>query len=51
MRTVLVTTEKDAVNLCEGGVSLLGEAKLLWLKIDLQINDEAGLMKLVCDRL
>lgn len=49
--TVLLTTEKDAVNLCEGGVSLLVETKLLWLRIDLQINDEAGLMKFLCDRL
>jgi tetraacyldisaccharide 4'-kinase len=45
--TALLTTEKDAINLCEGAASILGEAKLLWLKIDLQIDDEAGLMELV----
>jgi tetraacyldisaccharide 4'-kinase len=45
--TVLLTTEKDAVNLCEGSASLLSGAKLLWLKIDLQINDEPGLMNLL----
>ncbi len=48
--TVLLTTEKDAVNLREGAVSLLGNVKLLWLKIDLDIDDERGLMELVTSR-
>ena len=47
---VLLTTEKDAVNLCEGAASLLGDTKLLWLKIDLEITNEAALLDL-CDRL
>ncbi len=47
--TVLLTTEKDAVNLCEGSVSLLAATKLLWLKIDLQIDNESALVTL-CDR-
>ena len=47
---VLLTTEKDAVNLCEGAASLLGDTKLLWLKIDLEITNEAALLAL-CDRL
>jgi len=45
--TVLLTTEKDAVNLCEGAVMVLGAVKLLWLKIDLKIDDEVSLMDLV----
>jgi len=45
--TVLLTTEKDAVNLCEGAVMVLGPVKLLWLKIDLKIDDETSLMDLV----
>ena len=47
---LLVTTEKDAVNLCEGAESLLGDTKLLWLKIDLEITDEAALLDLVTHR-
>ena len=45
--TVLLTTEKDAVNLCEGAVSLLAGARLLWLKIGLEIRDEGALLRLV----
>lgn len=48
--TVLLTTEKDAVNLCEGAVSVLGSVKLLWLKIDLQIDDEGGLLRLIATK-
>ena len=48
--TVLLTTEKDAVNLCEGSISLLGGVRLLWLKIDLEIDNEAALMRLVVSR-
>jgi tetraacyldisaccharide 4'-kinase len=48
--TVLLTTEKDVVNLCEDAASLLGEVKLLWLKIDLVVEDEARLMEMVVSR-
>ncbi len=48
--TVLLTTEKDAVNLCEGAVLLLGEVKLLWLKIDLAIENESALLALVTQK-
>ncbi len=48
--TVLVTTEKDAINLCEDAQSLFGNVKLLWLKIDLAIDDEARLMELIEER-
>jgi len=44
---LLLTTEKDAVNLCEGVEALLAGTRLLWLKIDLELDDEAGLMALV----
>lgn len=44
---ILLTTEKDAVNLCEGAQSILESVKLLWLKIDVAIDDEAALMRLV----
>lgn len=45
--TVLLTTEKDAVNLCEDGLLILQGVKLLWLKIDMEITEEAALMALV----
>lgn len=44
--TLLLTTEKDAVNLCLGSDALVTGTRLLWLKIDLEIDDEAGLMAL-----
>ena len=45
--TTLLTTEKDAINLCEGAGSVLGGMRLFWLRIDLQIDDEEGLLDLV----
>ena len=42
---VLVTTEKDAINLCEGVAALVAPHKLLWLKIGIEIDDEEGLLK------
>jgi 3-deoxy-D-manno-octulosonic-acid transferase len=49
--TVLLTTEKDAVNLCEGAQSLLGEVKLLWLRIDLRVENDHALLGLIATRL
>jgi tetraacyldisaccharide 4'-kinase len=45
--TTLLTTEKDAINLFEGAASLLRGVRLFWLRIDLRIDDEAGLLDLV----
>jgi 3-deoxy-D-manno-octulosonic-acid transferase len=42
--TALVTTEKDAVNLCEGCDDLLAPLPLYWLKIGMRIGGEAELM-------
>jgi tetraacyldisaccharide 4'-kinase len=48
--TVLLTTEKDAVNLCEDAQSLFGNVKLLWLRIDVAIDNEAALLDLIATR-
>jgi tetraacyldisaccharide 4'-kinase len=42
--TVLVTTEKDVVNLCDGADELLAPLPLYWLKIGMRIEGEAELM-------
>jgi tetraacyldisaccharide 4'-kinase len=42
--TALVTTEKDAVNLCEGADNLLAPLPLYWLKIEMRIEGEAELV-------
>jgi tetraacyldisaccharide 4'-kinase len=42
--TALVTTEKDAVNLCEGADDLLAPLPLYWLKIGMRIEREAELI-------
>jgi tetraacyldisaccharide 4'-kinase len=42
--TALVTTEKDAVNLCDGADELLAPLPLYWLKIGMRIEGEAELM-------
>jgi tetraacyldisaccharide 4'-kinase len=42
--TAIVTTEKDAVNLCEDGDHLLAPLPLYWLKIGMQIEGEADLL-------
>jgi tetraacyldisaccharide 4'-kinase len=38
--TVLVTTEKDTMNLCEGAAQLVAPLKLCWLKIGIEIDRE-----------
>jgi tetraacyldisaccharide 4'-kinase len=40
----LVTTEKDAVNLCDGSGDLLAPLPLYWLKIGMRIDGEAELL-------
>lgn len=40
----LVTTEKDAINLCDGSDDLLAPLPLYWLKIGMRIEGEAELM-------
>jgi 3-deoxy-D-manno-octulosonic-acid transferase len=50
---VLLTTEKDAMNLPEHAGDILMEAlvDLYWLKIGIQIDDEPGLMRLIESKL
>jgi tetraacyldisaccharide 4'-kinase len=38
--TALVTTEKDAINLCEGSGHLLAPLPLYWLKVGMRIDGE-----------
>ena len=40
----VVTTEKDAVNLCDGADELLAPLPLYWLKIGMRIEGEAELL-------
>ena len=44
---LLLTTEKDAVNLCGESDLLLSPLKLLWLKIGVEIENEAALLALL----
>ncbi len=46
---VLLTTEKDAMNLPEhaGDILMAALVDLYWLKIGIQVDDEAGLMRLI----
>ena len=39
-----MTTEKDAVNLCEGADDLLAPLPLYWLKIAMRIEGESELL-------
>ena len=50
---VLLTTEKDVANLPERAAEILMGAlvELYWLKIGIQVNDEAGLMALIESKL
>ncbi len=51
--TVLLTTEKDVANLPERAAEILTEASvdLYWLKIGIQVDDEAALLGLIESRL
>jgi len=41
----LVTTEKDALNLCDGATALVSPLKLYWLKIGIEIEREEELLQ------
>jgi tetraacyldisaccharide 4'-kinase len=47
----VVTTEKDAVNLCEGADDLLSPLPLYWLKIGLRIEGEQELLERLLERI
>jgi tetraacyldisaccharide-1-P 4'-kinase len=44
---VLVTTEKDALNLREDAPRLVAPMKLYWLKIGIEIEREEELLRLI----
>lgn len=44
---VLLTTEKDLMNLPEDASRLLGDVKLYWLKIDLEVQGETELIEML----
>jgi 3-deoxy-D-manno-octulosonic-acid transferase len=41
----LVTTEKDALNLCDGAAAIVSPLKLYWLKIGIEIEKEEELLQ------
>ena len=41
----LVTTEKDAMNLCEDAVALVAPRKLYWLRIGIEIENEEDFLR------
>ena len=41
----LVTTEKDALNLCDGATAIVSPLKLYWLKIGIEIEREQELLQ------
>jgi tetraacyldisaccharide-1-P 4'-kinase len=43
----IVTTEKDALNLCEGAAELMAPLKAYWLKIGVTIENEEELLRLI----
>ena len=47
----LVTTEKDALNLCEGACAIVSPLKLYWLKIGIEIEGEDELLRHITDAL
>jgi tetraacyldisaccharide 4'-kinase len=46
-----LTTEKDAINLCEGCVALMAPLPVYWLKIRTEIDREAEFLEFVRSRL
>jgi len=44
---VVLTTEKDAMNLCEGAGAIFAPLSLLWLKIGLEVEGGEDLVRLV----
>lgn len=49
--TSLVTTEKDAVNLCEGADDLFAPLPLYWLKVGMRIERESELMEIIGEKI
>jgi 3-deoxy-D-manno-octulosonic-acid transferase len=49
--TALVTTEKDAVNLCDGCAELVAPLEIYWLKVRMKIEGEAELVREIERRL
>jgi tetraacyldisaccharide 4'-kinase len=49
--TALVTTEKDAVNLCESGQDLVAPMRIYWLKAAMRIDREDEFVREVLKRL
>jgi hypothetical protein len=48
---VLLTTEKDLMNLPPQGVDVVAPLKLYWLQVGMAFDDEDGLMNFVGSRL
>jgi 3-deoxy-D-manno-octulosonic-acid transferase len=46
-----LTTEKDAINFCEGGTALMAPLPVYWLKIRVEIDREAEFLAFVVSRL
>jgi tetraacyldisaccharide 4'-kinase len=46
-----VTTEKDAINLCEGCVELMAPVRVFWLKIRTEIDRETEFLQLIDSKL
>jgi tetraacyldisaccharide-1-P 4'-kinase len=49
--TALATTEKDAVNLCEGCDELVAPLGIYWLKVRMRIEGQEALVKEIERRL
>jgi len=49
--TALVTTQKDAINLCESSAELVAPLPLYWLEIGIRIEHEEEFLRAVEDRL
>ena len=49
--SAILTTEKDAVNLCERADDLLAPLPLYWLKIAMRFDDEEALMETIARRI
>ena len=43
----LLTTEKDAMNLCEQAASLIAPIRLYWLKIGIEVEDQERLLGII----
>ena len=45
--TALVTTQKDAINLCESTAELVAPLALYWLEIGMKIEGEAEFLRMI----